>query len=496
MRKISLIAILSFVAVFVEAQQTNNVRQLTVQDCVRLALANNFDVQIESFNPRIAQFNYERLRGAYYDPVFDTTVLHSYNSRAGGLNPATGQPFASTVSESTTFAPGIAGVLPTGLMYDFAQNIGHRTGTSSGGAFDFYDSTAGVSLRQPLLKNFWIDATRQNIWVAKRDIKISEEAYRQQLMDIATKVEKAYYELIFAREQIKVQEKAVELAERLLHENRRRVEVGALAPLDEKQAQSQYAKSKADLLTSKQDLLTKQNDLKNLISNNYRDWRNVIVVPTEKLMAIPEKFDLQESWRLGVERRPELQKLRLDLEKRDIVLKYQRNQLFPSLDLTGSYGRNGLANDVGGVLEDTRTGVNPNYTVGVVFSIPLSMRGPKNAYNAAKAEKEQAILTYKKQEQDILIAIENAIGNAQNSLERVKASGEASEYADAALQAEQKKLESGKSTSFNVLQLQRDLTERRSEEIRALADYNQALADVSQQEATTLDRYHFAVTFK
>lgn len=461
-----------------------------------MALANNFDIQIERFNPRIADFNYQRLRGAYYDPVFDTTVLHSYNSREGGLNQTTGQPFPSTTTESTTVAPGISGVLPMGLSYDFAQNIGHRTGTSSGGPFDFYDSNTGVSLRQPLLRNFWIDLGRQNIWIAQRDVKISEETYRLQLMDVATRVEKAYYELIFARENIKVQEKAVELADRLLHENRRRVEVGALAPLDEKQAQSQYAKSKSDLITAQQDLLTKQNNLKNLIANNFREWRDVTILPTEKLLAVPEKFDLQESWRLGVTRRPELQRLRLDLEKRDIILKYQRNQLFPVLDVTGSYGRNGLANDFGGVLEDTRRGDNPNYTVGVVVSIPLSLRGPKNAYNATKAEKEQAILRYQKQEQDILVAIENAIGNAQNSFERVKASAEASEYANAALQAEQKKLESGKSTSFNVLQLQRDVTARLSEEIRALADYNQALADISLQEATTLDRHHFSVNFK
>ena len=93
---------------------------------------------------------------------------------------------------------------------------------------------------------------RQNIWIAKKDIKISEESYRLQLMDTATSVEIAYYQLISAREQIKVQEAAMELAGRLLQENRRRVEVGALAPLDEKQAQSQYASSKADLLTAQQ----------------------------------------------------------------------------------------------------------------------------------------------------------------------------------------------------------------------------------------------------
>ena len=105
-------------------------------------------------------------------------------------------------------------------------------------------------------------------------------------------------------------------------------------------------------------------------------------------------------------------------------------------------------------------------------------------------------MRYKKQEQDILVAIENAIGDARNGIERVKASAEASAYAESALQAEQKKLESGKSTSFNVLQLQRDLTERRSDEIRALADYNRALANIAFQEATTLERNHFAVTFK
>jgi len=167
------------------APQTNVVRRLTVQECVRLALANNFDVQIESFNPRIAEFDYERLRGVAYDPVFSTAIQRSYNSRAGGLNQQTGQPFASTMTENTTFAPGISGGLPTGLTYNLAQNVGHRTGFS-GKDFDFYDSTTSATLTQPLLRNAWIDINRQNIWVAKKEIKISEEAYRQQLIDVAT----------------------------------------------------------------------------------------------------------------------------------------------------------------------------------------------------------------------------------------------------------------------------------------------------------------------
>jgi outer membrane protein TolC len=148
------------------------------------------------------------------------------------------------------------------------------------------------------------------------------------------------------------------------------------------------------------------------------------------------------------------------------------------------------------VLRDFRQGDNPFHSYGAVLTIPLSNRAARNNYRAGKAEKEQAILRYKNQEEEILREINDAIVAARTSLQRVSATAAAREYAEQALQAEQILMESGKSTSYQVLQLQRDLTARRSDEIRALADYNRALSEVARAEGTILERNNVQITLK
>ena len=130
------------------------------------------------------------------------------------------------------------------------------------------------------------------------------------------------------------------------------------------------------------------------------------------------------------------------------------------------------------------------------MSIPLGNTSARNNLRVARATKKQIELQLKQLEQNVLIQIENAIATARTSFQRVDATREARIYAEAALEAEKKKLERGKSTSFEVLRLQRDLTSARSAEIRALADYNIALAQISLNEGSTLDRRKVTLEFK
>lgn len=477
---------------------TNKVRPLALEEAIQLALQHNLDVQIERVNPLINAFN---LSSAYapYDPVFGVRLEQGFQSVPGGFDRTTGLQVPGNETWNESLRPSLGGALPSGLTYNIGGDLANRTsGTSFGvgtnGAVQGFDRgfqyrpSVGIDLNQPLLKDFWIDGTRQQIWVSKKNIKISELGVRFQIMDVVRRVEQTYYDLIFAIESVRVQQKAFELANRLLAENKRRVEVGALAPLDEQQAGAQAAGRGADLLTTQRNLASQQNALKNLITDNYAEWHDVEIKPLETLEAIPESINLIESWQRGMTQRPDLLLRRTELERSDIILRYQRNQLFPQLDLIGSYGRNGLDRHWGAALEDVRDETNPRFSYGILFSIPLSNRGPKNRYRASKAEKEASLLQLKKLEQDILVQIDDSVKLVQSSFERVGATREARAYAESALDAEGKKLEQGKSTSFIVLQLQRDVTTARSEEIRALADYKKALAQLAFDEGSTLER--------
>lgn len=460
-------------------------RTLTLQECFQLALKHNLEVQIERFGPEIADFNYAAAQGAY-DPNFTSRFRRSYDRSLGGVDPRGVVISSDTDIDSYSFA-GLTGTLPSGMTYSMGPYSTTRV-NRSGLIGANYSSSIGMSVSQPLLKNLWIDDARRQILITRKNREISGYAVESQIINILTRVEQVYYDLTFARENVKVQEKALELAQKLLEENRKRVEVGAMAPLDEKQAESQVAARKADLLDARRALGTQQNNLRNLITDDYGDWHGIKLEPGEPMVAVMEDFDLQSSWQRGLAQRPELLQARADIERRDIELRYRRNQIYPSLNVEASYGQTGRNTDFGEAFTDLLERNANNHYIGFVFSMPLYNRGAKNSYQSSRAEKMQALLRLKKQEQDVVVAIDEAVNLAQSNHERIDATRQARLYAEAALDAEEKKLASGKSTSFVVLQLQRDLTNARSAEIRALADYRKALATLAQARGATLER--------
>ncbi len=480
--------------------QTNapEVRKMALIDCVEVALGHNFDVQIKRYNPELAGYTLSANYGDY-EPVFNLSGGHDYSRSPGGYDEQ-GRPFTGTEADNNKLALGFSGLLPWGLNYSVGSSFQDTYGTrpdvvlATRTSFqDFSGNVGFMQLRQPLLKNFWIDSTRLQILLDKKNLKITEEDLRNQLMTTITAVEQAYYEVIFAQENVKVQQSALELAERLLAENRKRVELGALAPLDEKQAESQVASSRADLLAAQGTRDTQQRVLKNLLSDDYGKWQDVSIEPGERLIAVPETFDLQESWRRGLTLRPDVQQQKLNLEKQGYIVRYQKNQLLPQLDLVGTAGYRASSPNMPDSLAQFRSRDNPFWSGGAQLTFPIGNTGARNTYKVSKATREQLVLQLKQLEQTVMITIENAIAVTRTSFQRVDATREARLYAEAALEAEQKKLENGKSTSFFVLQLQRDLTAARSAEIRALADYNEALAQLSLQEGSTLDRRHITL---
>ena len=488
------------------AEQRVTNRPLSLEECTRIALEHNLGIQISRLDPQLAQFS---LSGSYanYDPRLSFGARHTYNLAPGGFD-ENGRPFQGTESEADNINSALTGLLPWGLNYNLGINASDNTFTRSlfdtngifigrSGPVENTTANYGIfSMSQPLLKNFWIDSTRLQIFLNKKQLKISELGLRNQVISAVTQVEEAYYNLIFQDENIKVQQKALELAERLVAENRRRVEVGALAPLDEKQAESQAAASRADMLDAQANRETAERLLKGLLSDDYNEWMDVHIEPTEALLAIPQTLDLQESWRKGLNQRPDLLQARLTVEQQTRTVSYQKNQLYPQLDLVGSFGYSASEVEFSGALGQLSSRDNPNYSYGVVVSLPLANTGARNSYKSAKVTKEQLQLQLRQFEQNALISIENSMANARISFERVSVTHQATLYAEDALKAEQTKLEKGKSTSFVVLQLQSNLTAARSAEIRALADYNIALARLAQNEGTTLDRRNIDVELK
>lgn len=494
-----------FLAAFAAAAQTGtnqtsavSTRPMSLQDCIQQALKQNFDVQIQRYNPRISLYD---LYAAYsgWDPTFNISGQHNYDVSPSTYSSVTGAQTPSAVSDVNQFNADVGGTLPWGLYYDFNGNISERYGTTYNlntngvpvpSRFDNSSGFIGVTLKQPLLKNFWVDQTRLNIRVAKNRLKYSEQGLRLQLITSVTAVVNAYYELIFAQQNVAVQQEALNLAQTQLDQDKQRVQIGTLAILSVQQDESQVAQAQANLIAAQSALDTDEDTLKNLFTDNYTHWQGVDVRPTETLTAMPQTFDLQESWKNGLNERPDLLQAKLNVEQQGIQLKYYRNQLFPELDLIGSYGFNaGGVSEFSGTFNQFNEGNNPTYYYGAQLTMPLSNMGPRNQYKSTKATLQQILLQLKQLEQNVMVQIDTAVKTAESDYQSVQATRQARIYAEAALDAEQKTYAVGKATTFEVLQYQNNLTAARSQEIRALANYEEALATLAQQEGTTLQQY-------
>ena len=462
------------------------VRQLSLQDCIELALTHNLELQIDRYNPAIALYALKSVYGPY-DPT-----AHFSGQHAHSVTPA--RIFGNTVIGSATtdddsFNTTLSGLLPLGATYNL-QGVLSDTHQQVPGSGNFANSSGTVAgtVTQPLLKNLWIDSTRLAIQVDKNRLKYSQLQLKLNIMQTITTLEQAYYDLIYNRENVLVQESAAAYTDRLVYESKKKLEVGALAPLDLASAEAQAAQNRAAIIKALSQLGTQERVVKLLITDHFAEWADVDLQPIGTLLAPKTSFSRQESWAKALAQSPQYLGAKLDAEKQGILLKFDRNQLFPELDVFGTYGYNGAGTVYSGALYDIQQQNRPAYTVGGQITMPLANIAARNVYKVDKVTMQQLVLTIKRWERDIMIAIDNDIGTLRSDYDSVQATHAQRLYEEQALAAEQKKLDSGTSTLYTVIQVQRDLTTARGSEIQALDSYNKDLAQLSLDEGSTLDR--------
>jgi outer membrane protein TolC len=476
-------------------------RPVSLKDCIQLAVAHNFDVQIQRYNP-VIELNALHADYGSYDPSLTISGKESHNNvgqwtQVANTNGTISYVEVPQISDVDSFNSGVGGSTPWGMQYNLSGNVAQSEFNSPGNpTSENASGQVGASLTQPLLKNFWIDTSRMTIQVAKNRLQYSEQNLRLQLITTVAAVQIAYDELIYAQENVKVQQEALTLAQTQLDQDRQRVAVGSLAPLDVQQDEAQAASSQASLIAARAALAVDQNTLKNLLTDDFVHSYKTDLQPTETLAAVLQLFDLQDCWGKGMTKRPDLLQARLNVAQQGITLKFDRNQLYPELDLQGTYGYNGSGHVYSGAVDQYAEADHPYYSYGASISIPLDNTRARNTLKADKATLEQELLTLKQLEQTVMVGIENAVQQVASDYEGVQASKQARIYAAAALDAEQKKYAVGKSTTFTVLQLQNTLTTDRGAEIRSIANYNEDLARLAQQEGATLDELNISLEMK
>lgn len=474
-------------------------RPMTLRDCLVLALQNNRDLQIERINPVVARSLIAAAEGVY-DPVLLADLRRESAADTGGFDPTDFSRDAIYSAESVSSHAGLTGLLPWGMTYTVGTSYAQSDGLRNLLNFESYSLFAGITVRQPLLRNFWIDQGRLAIKVSRKNLRITELGVHYLAMDVANRVAQAFYELLHAREGQAIQEEMVALRRQTLHGLERRLQQGLAVPADLLPSEAQLGLAEAEAAALRGAVTLAANRLRNLLADDLRVPVPGDLVPGQRLWMLPESLDVQASWTRGLEQRPDLAQLREDVARADLDLKYRRNQLFPSLDLVASYGRRGASTaqmpppleasaSFDDAVEQVADGVAPSDMVGVIFSLPLGRVGERANHRVSRQLKAQAELRVRQREELVLQEIADAVSRVRVGRERVEAARRASAAARQAFQAEERKLAGGQSSLFFVLQSQTDLGAARRLEVRALAEYNQAVSQLHFAEASILDRH-------
>lgn len=478
---------------------------LTLSEVVERALKNNVSIAVEEFNSKIREQDITD-RKSEFDPTINIEL--STQEKTNQVSSAFASP-AKSENRDHSWDLSLNQKVITGGEYEINfNNNRNKTNSSFAGLNPQYSSELLFSASQPLLKNFGIDNNKRNIYIANNDLDISDFDFESKVIDTITDVENVYWELVFSIEDLNVKQKSLKRAQDLEERVRAQVEVGTVAPLEILQAQSEVA-SREELLLQAQDLIQDNEDnLKNLLNINFDSPEGQKTVrPAGKPVIQPEKeVELNEAIKTALKKRPDYLARKTKLATDNIQAKYNENQVFPTLDLFGSLGLNGISGNAvpittggavtgtstfGGGYDDTLSNLGSRdfyeWEVGLRMSYPLGNRSAKSRLTASRLQIAQTLLDIKDLEKTIVVEVREAVRQIKTETKRVQASRIARKLAQEKLNAEEKKLEVGLSTSFNVLEFQEDLVEEQSNEIRALIDYRKSKIRLKQVMATTLD---------
>ena len=307
----------------VNSSAANKVSQeLSLRDCIQLALENDLGFQVSKISPELARHQLD-LSLMAYDPSFRISTDFTTSSSPGGVDDQN-RAFAGTETTSERVLLRHQRFCRQRFVLRHERQPEPSRRHDARRTFRELFRRASFTLRQPLLRNAWIDSTRLNIRVNRNGLRSSELGLKDAIMRLVTRVERTYYDLILARDRVRVQEQALALTEELLRANKRRVEVGVMAPLDEKQTESQVAARQSSLRSAQRGLIAQAYSLKRMLTDDIATWRMIDIEPTEKLIAIPQTFDLHESWGIALRQRPDVVQSRIGIENDGLNLKFRK----------------------------------------------------------------------------------------------------------------------------------------------------------------------------
>ena len=520
---------------------------LSLNDAIKRALENNNDIEVARDDVRFAETQLRALEGIF-DPVF--AITPTYDKRISPQQSSLGG--GSVTSTSTySWSPSVVKQFGRGGGNYFLQFQNSRTNTNNSFSLlnPFYSSNLSLQFTQPLLRDRSIDNNRRQIRIQRKRLDQSDADFRQRTIDVITRVQQAYWELVFALRDQQNQLANLNLSRESLRNIEAQIAAGAKAPLERAEVQTELANRETALYSAIQAVAISENNLKVLIFKepNSPEW-SAQLTPTDTPTFDTNPVNLTDALKAAHDNRPELRRLRLQNDINDIDLTFFKNQTKPQVDLVGTVALTGLAGTsvativppgatqplivgnpltnasafllseirriqsatgvtetpvpatavqssvvnpglVGGFGQDIRNlfgGDTRNITVGVAISFPFKNKTAEANLAGARIQKEQLQASVRSQEQIVEVDVRNSAQAVESARQRVLSAREARINAEAQLEGEQRLYQVGRSTTFLLFQRENALANARASELRAETDYNKALADLQRATSTTL----------
>ncbi len=492
------------------------VRRLSMDDAVATAIEQNLDLQVQRLTPEIQGSSIDVVKTAYI-PTF-TTALNLIDQTQPPSSLLSGNTSQLTSGRSTVDF-GITQVTPWwGGNYTFDFNNGRTTTNNVFTSFD-PQLTANISATysQPLLRNFKIDGTRQQLLVSQKNREISEVQLKQSIAITVRNVRNAYYDLMYAIGNLNVQRQSLELAQQSLKDNKSRVEIGTMAPIDIVQAEAEVATREESVILAEAAIDRAQDALRTLVYNpSVPDFWNVRIEPTESPTFPPMIVDTDAAVKAALEQRTDVQVARKNLENNDVNIRYFQNQSLPDLKASLTYS----AQAIGGVgllrgpssgltpgpiigqaeksywstLGTTFAGDFPGWTFAMNLSYPIGNSNGEAQLARARLQNTQAEKQLGSLELQVTSQVREYARQVTTNSKRVDATKSSRVLAERRLEAEEKKYQAGMTSSFFVLQAQRDLNVARNNELSALVEYAKSIVNYQAVQQTPLSGGGASVT--
>src|SRR5262245_2437945 len=509
---------------------------MTLRDAMTMALENNRDIEIERLNVQMNEFDLRAAQG-FYDPHLASSLYYDHRAL-----PATSI-FASGKNDNLVGSAALTQRTPwqgSSITGSFDNN---RATTDNPFVTLNPQHTTNLSFTftQPILRNRAIDSGRRQIKITKKRLDISDSQFRQRAIEIIAQVQRAYWDLVFARRDQEIKRESVELANTQLEHNERLVEAGTLAKSDIISARVELERRKDEAEAAVDAIQRAENALKALMAQagDSEIWQSELVPVEQPQIEAGASLPLDDALRLALRSRPEMEQYRLRGELNKIDAEYLRDQTKPQVDFFVTYGTVGLAGA-------RRNSVNPftasnaalfgrvnqlsalsglpalptvgfgappealiggygqsfynllrndfrSWRFGLNINLPLRNRTAEANLGRSLAEGKQIDVQRQKTEQLIEVEVRNALQAVETAKKRVDAAKNSRVNAELQYQSEQRKFDAGQSTNFFVLDRQNALSAARGRELRALTDYTKAVANLQHALSTTLSSHNVEV---